>query len=129
MEATIHELISSVIIWVGVLLMVISGIGIIRFPDFYIRMSAITKAATLGVGLIVVGITVYFNDVGIAIKAVFIIAFLLITSPIAAHIIAREAYEEKTPFWEKTSIDEFRQQLRDREAQARFSDIDEHEKK
>ncbi len=116
------EILSLVLIWLGIILMIISGVGIIRFPDFYIRMSAITKAATMGVGLILLGISVHFNDVGIAFRSILIILFLLLTSPIAAHIIARAAYEEKVPFWRKTNNDEFKEQLKEKHTEAEYID-------
>lgn len=111
MELTIYHISSLIAIWLGIILMVISGIGILRFPDYYIRVSAITKAATLGAGLIVIGATLYFNEFEVAVKAFFIIIFLFLTSPIAAHIISREAYDDKIPFWDKTKVDEHRNQL------------------
>ena len=47
-----QELISTILISAGGLFIVIAAIGILKLPDFYIRMSAITKAGTMGVGLI-----------------------------------------------------------------------------
>ena len=88
--------------------MIISAIGIIRLPDFYIRMSAITKAATLGVGFIVTGIGVYFNDLWIVTKVIAIVAFMLLSSPVAAHVISRAASMHHIPFWKKTNLTEFR---------------------
>ncbi len=102
------ELASAAVIIIGVLFILISAIGVVRLPDFYIRVSAITKAATLGVACIMVGVAIYFNDVDVALKASAIFVFLLITSPIAAHIIGRAAYEDGVPLWKKTAFDEFR---------------------
>lgn len=109
----LREILCLVFIFIGVILMVISSIGIIRLPDFYVRMSAITKAATLGVGFIVIGIAIYFNEVVIMNKSLAILLFILFTSPIAAHAIARAAFKNKVPFWKKTLIDEFKPYLRE----------------
>lgn len=92
---------------VGVLFVVIGSIGLLRLPDFYIRISAITKAATMGVACIMIGVAINFNEISIAIKAFFVVLFLLITSPIAAHIIGRAAYEGGVPLWKKTEINEY----------------------
>jgi multicomponent Na+:H+ antiporter subunit G len=105
---TFQEIISSLFILIGTAFMAISSVGIIRLPDFYIRMSAITKAGTLGVGFIASGIGIYFNDIEVVGKAIAIILFLLLTSPVSAHIIARAAFMDKVPFWPKTVIDEFK---------------------
>lgn len=103
----IAEIVCAGFIIVGVLFIFISSIGIVRLPDFYIRVSAITKAATLGVASIMIGTAVYFNDIVIAIKATAVIVFLLITSPIAAHIIGRAAYKDGVELWERTKINEY----------------------
>lgn len=102
------EIVSAAVIMTGVIFVFISAIGLVRLPDFYIRVSAITKAATLGVSCIMIGVAIHYNEVGVAIKAVAILVFLLITSPIAAHIIGRAAYEDGVPLWKKTKINEFR---------------------
>ncbi len=102
------EILSAIVILTGVLFIFISSIGVIRLPDFYIRVSAITKAATLGVACIMIGVAIHYNEVSVAIKAAAIVLFLLITSPISAHIIGRAAYEDGVPLWKKTKINEFR---------------------
>ena len=103
----IHEIFSSIFIWIGVIFMIISAIGIIRLPDFYIRMSAITKAATLGIGFIVTGIGIYFNELVIVTKVVAIISFMILSSPVAAHVISRAASQHHIPFWKRTILREF----------------------
>lgn len=108
----IREIISSVLIMVGVIFMLISTIGLLRFPDFYIRMSAITKGATLGLGLILSGMGIYFNEPDMFLKVVLIISFTFITSPVAAHVIGRTAVRNRIAFWERTNLDEFKDYLR-----------------
>ncbi|MCC5920440.1 MAG: monovalent cation/H(+) antiporter subunit G [Cyclobacteriaceae bacterium] len=101
------EIISSILILIGAGFMGIASIGMLRLPDFYIRMSAITKAATLGTGLIILGIVIYFNDLVIAGKGFVIFTFTILTSPVAAHIISRAATRKGVPFWGKTDVKEF----------------------
>lgn len=105
------EIVSAAVIMIGVIFVFISAIGLIRLPDFYIRVSAITKAATMGVASIMIGVAIYYNELGVTVKAVTIVAFLLVTSPIAAHIIGRAAYEDGVPLWKKTTVNEFRDYL------------------
>ncbi|MCP2044994.1 monovalent cation/H(+) antiporter subunit G [Pontibacter sp. HSC-36F09] len=107
----IREIISSVLIIMGVIFMLIAAIGLLRFPDFYIRMSAITKGSTLGVGLILTGMGTYFNEPDILLKVLLIIGFTLLTSPVAAHVIGRTAVRNKIPFWERTDLEEFKDYL------------------
>jgi multicomponent Na+:H+ antiporter subunit G len=104
----IRELLSSVLIMLGVIFMVLSAVGLLRFPDFYTRMSTITKGSTLGVGLILLGLSVYFNKADILLKVFIILIFTFITSPVAAHVISRTAVRLRIPFWERTNLKEFK---------------------
>jgi multicomponent Na+:H+ antiporter subunit G len=108
----IREIISSVLILIGVVFMFIASIGLLRFPDFYIRMSAITKGATMGLGLILSGLGIYFNKPDLFLKVVLIIGFTLLTSPVAAHVISRTAVRNKIPFWAKTNLHELQDYLK-----------------
>jgi len=85
----------------------IAGIGVVRLPDVLIRMHASTKAGTLGVGLIVLSVAVHFGNPMVTSKAVLIVFFLLLTAPVAAHLIGRAAYRTGTPLWERTVLDEW----------------------
>lgn len=109
------EIISAIIIMVGVLFVFIGAVGLIRLPDFYIRVSAITKAATVGVACIMIGVALYYNEIGMAIKAFVVVIFLLITSPIASHIIGRTAYIDGVPLWEETEEDELAEFLKNKD--------------
>lgn len=84
----------------------VAGLGVLRMPDVYIRMHAATKAGTLGVGLILLGVLVFFGDLSVGARAGAAIAFILITAPVAAHMIGRAAYRTETPMWEGTLVDE-----------------------
>lgn len=108
----LREIVSSILIIIGVMFMLIATIGLLRFPDFYIRMSAITKGATLGLGLILSGMGIYFNEPDMFLKVVVIICFTFITSPVAAHVIGRTAVRNKIGFWERTDLKEFQDYLR-----------------
>ncbi len=106
---SIHDILSILLIITGTVLMLISAIGIIRLPDFYLRMSAITKAATLGLFLLLIGLVIYFNNLQLSIKSFIIITFILLTNPVGAHAIARAAYMKGTKLWERNTIDELKE--------------------
>jgi multicomponent Na+:H+ antiporter subunit G len=92
----------------GAFLIFIASLGLIRMPDLFLRMSATSKAATLGAGLMLLATALYFNDFAITVRVISIIAFLMLTIPVAAHMIGRAAYFDGVPLWEKTKIDELR---------------------
>ncbi len=73
----------------GTLFLLLAGIGMIRLPDLFCRTSATTKAATLGVGCLLIAVAIHFGDLRVTTRALATIAFLLLTAPVAAHMIAR----------------------------------------
>ncbi|PKN28594.1 MAG: hypothetical protein CVU64_12490, partial [Deltaproteobacteria bacterium HGW-Deltaproteobacteria-21] len=86
------ETISSLLMVTGALFMLVAAVGILRFPDIYMRASASAKASTLGVGLSLAGMAFHFAVLEITVRSVAIIIFVVITTPIAAHLISRAAY-------------------------------------
>ncbi len=101
------EIIASVFILSGVSFMLIASIGIIRFPDFYIRMSVVTKASTIGLGLLLTGVGIYFNTLEIIIKVLAIATFIVLSSPVSSHVIAKAASLIRVPFWKQTNLDDY----------------------
>ena len=102
------QLISITLIFAGVFFIVLAGIGLVRMPDLYLRMSASTKASTLGLGLILLGTAVYFNELSVTSRALAIIFFMFLTAPVSAHMIGRAGYSDGVPLWERTQLDELR---------------------
>lgn len=101
-----NDTIVSALVIAGGLFAAIAGLGLLRLPDVLIRMHASTKAGTLGVGLIVLGVAVHFGESLVVTKAILIIIFLLLTAPVAAHLIGRAAYRTSVPLWERTLMDD-----------------------
>ena len=99
-------LISISLITVGTFFILIAGLGLVRMPDLFLRMSASTKAATLGVGCTLLGVALYFGDFATFIRAGATIIFLLLTAPVAAHLIGRAAYQDGVPLWRGTQFDD-----------------------
>lgn len=91
---------------VGALSILFASIGILRMPDFYLRLSVTVKASTLGVGLLLICAAIMFPDISVTTRVIAIIFFLLITAPIGAHMIGRAAYFTGIPLWKDTIIDE-----------------------
>lgn len=77
----------------------IAGLGVLRLQDVLMRMHASTKAGTLGSGLILVAVAIYFGDLATITRAIAAILFLLITAPVAAHMIGRAAFRVGVPLW------------------------------
>ena len=97
-----NDMIVSILIVLGGGFAAAAGLGLLRLPDVLIRMHATTKAGTLGVGLIILGVSVHFASSLVVTKALLIIAFLFLTAPVGAHLIARAAYRRGIRLWDKT---------------------------
>src|SRR5690554_11209 len=77
---------------IGTLSILLAAVGIVRMPDIYLRISVTTKAATMGIGLILIGAAMYFNELGITSRVIAIIFFMLLTAPVGAHMLGRASY-------------------------------------
>jgi multicomponent Na+:H+ antiporter subunit G len=102
------ESVSLTLLLLGALFMLLAAVGMVRMPDVLTRMHSSTKSATLGVGLIMLGVAVIFGDFAIGVRALAIVIFMFFTAPAAAHMIARAAYLSGVPLWEGTLSDEMR---------------------
>jgi multicomponent Na+:H+ antiporter subunit G len=91
----------------------LAALGVVRMPDVFTRMQASTKASTLGLGCLLIGAALQFGDFASFIRVVSIGAFTLLTTPVAAHVIARAAYRADVPLWEGTVLDERRSSMDD----------------
>jgi len=76
----------------GTLLVLIAAVGVLRMPDLFARMQASAKAATLGVMSLSAAAALHVDSGEVALRALLIAVFLALTSPIAAHLIARAGY-------------------------------------
>jgi multicomponent Na+:H+ antiporter subunit G len=91
----------------GATLVLLAAVGIVRMPDIYTRMQAATKASTLGLGCLLAAAAIAIADTSAFIRAASIAAFVMLTSPVSNHVIARAAYLTKVPLWSRTIIDEW----------------------
>ncbi len=100
------EILISVLLVIGSFFMLVAGMGMLRMPDLFLRMSCSTKAATIGVGTLLFALALYFANLGVTTRALATICFILLTSPVGAHRIGRIAYLVGVRLWEGTIKDE-----------------------
>ncbi|MDN3595643.1 monovalent cation/H(+) antiporter subunit G [Zunongwangia endophytica] len=96
----------GIIITLGTLFVLLAAVGLIRMPDTYLRISVNTKAATLGIGLLLVGVALYFYDLSTTSRAFIIILFLFLTAPVGAHLIGRASYFIGNKLWDQSKMDD-----------------------
>jgi multicomponent Na+:H+ antiporter subunit G len=98
------DLIVAILVVVGALFCLIAAAGMIRLPDTLIRMHAATKAGTLGAGLILAGVAIYFSQLGPVLRASLTLIFLFLTAPVGAHLIGRAAYRSGIQLFSRTCV-------------------------
>lgn len=82
---------SGVLIISGALAIIIGLLGIFRMPDFFTRLHAASVIDTMGTMLILAGLMLYSGMNLISLKLLLIMVFILITTPAAAHALAKSA--------------------------------------
>ncbi len=99
--------IASALLLIGSAFCALAALGLLRLPDLYTRLHAASKAGTLGAGLILLGVGFASGDVAIAVRCVLGLLFVVLTTPVSAHLLARAALQSGLSPDARTSIDEY----------------------
>ena len=105
------DTIGYIFIAIGVLFNIFGCIGLVRFPDVYNRLQASTKCVTLGTIMVLVGVAVVAGSGAMATKAIICAVFIVVTSPTAAHAIAKGAYAAGVKLWENSVVDKYAEEV------------------
>ncbi len=94
---------------IGTFFIFSSSVGILRFPDVYTRLHAVTKGATLGVAGIMIGAFLFlFIEHGIISgKLILGTIFVFMTAPVSGHMISRAGYHNGVKLWDKSVRDDY----------------------
>lgn len=85
------EVISSIFVLAGLFFFLAGSIGLLRLPDLYSRLHALTKADNLGLGLLLTGLTLYQQELLFGFKLLLIWLAVVAASSASAHLIAQQA--------------------------------------
>lgn len=99
------ELIVSIFLLIGGGFILVGSIGLMRLPDFMMRLHAPTKATTLGMGGLLIASMILFTlrEPGhISVHELLITIFLFITAPVSAHMMAKTALHQKLKMISRT---------------------------
>ena len=91
------DLFSIVAIVAGAFFFLAGSVGLLRFPDAYTRLHALTKADNLGLALVVVGLLPQMDSVLAALKLVLVWLLVLLSSAAVSQLIARAARRRERP--------------------------------
>lgn len=101
----IIALIADALVILGVFIMTIGVIGMLRMPDTYTKTHAASKAVFLGVISLLVA-SMASGDAAVILRVILIIAALIITTPVAAHVVARAAFNRGESMRSRSPVDE-----------------------
>jgi multicomponent K+:H+ antiporter subunit G len=88
----------ALLLVVGGVFTLVGAIGLLRFPDFFMRLHAPTKATTLGVGGVLVASLLWgWLHGAIGLELLLITLFLFVTAPVSANLMAQAALHRRTP--------------------------------
>jgi multicomponent Na+:H+ antiporter subunit G len=104
------EALAALAMLVGTFFMVVTGIGLIRFPDVYTRMHAAGKAGTVGVAFLILAPVVHFAPVEpfVSVRGCLAIVFQLLTTPGATYLLAHACYATGYETHGRTDIDDLK---------------------
>ena len=105
MEVVI-EFLSNFILILGLMFVFLGMVGLLRLPDVYNRLHATTKIGTLGAFGVMLSILLKVGFAPMGVKAITVGLFLLLTAPVAAHMIGRAAHRHGVDLCEISVIDE-----------------------
>lgn len=99
------DLIGQGLAAVGVALMGLAAVGLIRLPDAYNRANAVSKAAALGAGCVLLGVLALMPSLSSAIVLGLGIVLQVVTTPLGAYAVSRAAHRSGAPFVASTRHD------------------------
>ena len=95
MMELVLDLLSWVCLLAGAAFLLIGAIGVLRFPDFYTRLHAVSVCDTLGAGLVLVGLMLQGGLSLVTLKLLLMFCFMMFTGPTAVHALAEAALQGK----------------------------------
>ena len=93
------ELIAIALISVGLMFFIAGSIGLLRLPDLYSRLHALTKADNVGLGMMILGIIIISGDLLTSLKLILVWVLVLASSAASAHLIAQRARRRERGLW------------------------------
>lgn len=99
------SLLADALVILGVFIMTIGVVGMLVMPDTYTKTHAASKAVFLGVISLLVA-SMASGDAAIILRVILIIAALIVTTPVAAHVVGRAAFSRREFMRSPDPVDE-----------------------
>ncbi len=101
-------LIAAILALIGAAFSLLAGIGVLRMPDAMTRMHAATKVSAFGSGMALIAAAIHFGDPALVARSLIALTFIMLSVPVATHLLARAAWRDRIAFWERTIGTEIR---------------------
>jgi multicomponent Na+:H+ antiporter subunit G len=98
---SIHDLVSCTALVLGAFFFFAGTVGLLRFPDVYTRLHALTKADNLGLGLIVFGLAFQAESWFVVARLFLVWGLVMLSSTTCCHLVARAALEADISPWRR----------------------------
>ncbi len=96
---SINEYAGAALVIAGLAFFFAGSVGMLRLPDLYSRLHALTKADNLGLGLVLAGLLLLTWDLFTAVKLLLIWILMLASSAASGHLIAQRARRRERGQW------------------------------
>ena len=103
---TLTDIVVAAFLLAGTGVMLMATTGLLRFGDVFMRMHAATKSSTVGVGMIVIGVGIFFADPLVSIKLAALSAVYFFVAATGAQVLASASHAARVPVVNETWIDE-----------------------
>lgn len=97
----INDFLPWVLLGVGTVFFLAGTVGLLRFPDLFTRLHALTKADNIGLGFICVGLAWQAGPSWVALKLLLIWLLALLAAAVSCHLVARYALRNSDPYQER----------------------------
>ncbi len=100
---TPYDLFSTALLALGSVFFLAGTVGLLRFPDVYTRLHALTKADNLGLGFLALALAMQAGSAFEAIKLFLVWLLIMFSSSLSAFMVANAAYRNRTTPWRTES--------------------------
>ncbi|MCF6235649.1 MAG: monovalent cation/H(+) antiporter subunit G [Gammaproteobacteria bacterium] len=95
------DTLTSLLLITGAIFFLAGTVGLLRFPDIYTRLHALTKADNVGLGLVVVALALQAESLAAAGKLLLIWGLVLLAGASIAHLVATTARQRGIKPWKR----------------------------
>ena len=98
---SVLETVGTVVLGAGLFFTAVTAVGLLRLPDFFSRVHAVSKSETLGIALVLLGLMLHEEWSHTSLKLALIVLFIGISNPVAVHVLTRAAVRSGLMPWRR----------------------------